>query len=102
MPLTKSGQRSSKAYWKKWNTWRRKCFGGIAITIPGIAIAVPTIMIIPNTDRHRPESHLISATSQVHSGKQNKNALDPFAEVGSKVPKVPSQEMCSTSFGGSQ
>jgi hypothetical protein len=45
MPLTKSGQRSPKAYGKKWNTWRRKCFGGIATTIPGIAIAVPTIMI---------------------------------------------------------
>jgi hypothetical protein len=48
-------------------------------------------------------SHLlISVTSQVLSGKQNKNALDPLAEVGSKVPKIPSQEMCSTSFDGSQ
>jgi len=45
---------------------------------------------------------LISVTSQVLSGRQNKNALDPLAEVGSKVPKVPSQEMCSTSFDGSQ
>jgi hypothetical protein len=44
---------------------------------------------------------LIPVTSQVLSGRQNKNALNPVAEVGCKMPKIPSQEMCSTSFDGS-
>jgi hypothetical protein len=45
---------------------------------------------------------LVPVTSQVLSGRQDKNALDPLAEVGSKVPKVPSQEISGTSFDGSQ
>ena len=28
-------------------------------------------------------------TSQIFSGRQNKNALNPLAEIRSKVPKVP-------------
>ena len=53
--------------------------------------------------REAPYSRLlIFVTPQVFSGRQNKNALDPLAEVGSKVPKVSSQEMGGTSFDGSQ
>ncbi len=47
-------------------------------------------------------SPLVSVTSQVLSGRQNKDVLDRLAEVGFKVPKVPSQEMSGTSFDGSQ
>jgi hypothetical protein len=45
---------------------------------------------------------LISVPSQVLSGRQDENALDPLVEVGSKVPNVPGQEMCGMSFDGSQ
>jgi len=58
------------------------------------------VAVLPR--KHHCPRLLISATSQVLSGRQNKNALDPLAEVGSKVPKVPSQEVSSSSFDGSQ
>ena len=45
---------------------------------------------------------LISVPSQVVSGRQDKDALDPLAEDGSEVPNVPSQKMCGISFDGSQ
>ncbi len=45
---------------------------------------------------------LISVPSQVVSGRQDKDALDPLAEQGSEVPNVPSQKMCGISFDGRQ
>jgi hypothetical protein len=62
----------------------------VGVAEPLIAQKPPTLM------------PLISVPSQVLSGRQDENALDPLVEVGSKVPNVPGQEMCGMSFDRSQ